>query len=160
MGKMLTPLLLLLSIVTNNANRDIDIEDLKVSKVEGSKGVEIDHFKRRREQIIEAIALQESSGDSTQWNEIEDAVGYLQIRKVMVREVNRLTNSNYTYNDRWSKQKSIELFIKYNEVVNPEWDLERACRLWNGGISGMRKESTKKYFKEVEQKFAGLNNNS
>lgn len=148
----ITLILLSVAMIAKNAVMSVSLKPAEVD----SKGVEIDHFKRRQWQIIEAIALQESSGDSTQWNRIEDAVGYLQIRKVMVREVNRLTGSQFTYNDRWSKEKSIELFIKYNEVVNPEWDLEKACRLWNGGISGMKKESTKKYFKKVEEKFGML----
>jgi len=157
MKKLVMPLLLLLSTMTNNATIDnVDLTAPTAAISIDRKEAKVDHVKRRREQIVKAIALQESSGDSTMLNKVEDAVGYLQIRKIMVREVNRLTGSHYTYEDRWSKTKSIDLFIKYNEVVNPEWDLEKACRLWNGGLSGMRKESTKWYYREVKAKFIAL----
>ena len=153
---MMAVVLSSIAVATNNAMRDVDLTAPTAAISIDRKEAKVDHVKRRREQIVKAIALQESSGDSTMLNKVEDAVGYLQIRKIMVREVNRLTGSRYTYEDRWSKTKSIDLFIKYNEVVNPEWDLEKACRLWNGGLSGMRKESTEWYYREVKAKFIAL----
>ena len=99
--------------------------------------------------LIDAIIYVESRGDTNAHNISEDAVGCLQIRPIMVREVNRLLAKNdipkvYTLEDRWNKQKSIEMFnvIKYN-TNNPT--NEKLARNWNGGWNGYKKQSTLKY---------------
>jgi len=101
----------------------------------------------RRNVTIIIIARIESNFNHTAFNPLEEAAGMFQIRPVMVREVNRLLGcEKYSLNDRYSISSSIDMFVDYNEIVNPEWDYERAARLWNGGITGMKKKSTDVYW--------------
>jgi hypothetical protein len=61
--------------------------------------------------LISAIIQVESGGDTLAYNSKEDAVGCLQIRPIMVREVNRLLGKDsFTLSDRRSKVKSIQMF--------------------------------------------------
>tara|TARA_B100001063_G_C16488893_1_gene416398 strand:- start:50 stop:442 length:393 start_codon:yes stop_codon:yes gene_type:complete len=101
--------------------------------------------------LIEAIIYVESRGDIKAHNISEDAVGCLQIRPIMLREVNRLLGYNkYKLADRWNKSKSIEMFNVIKEhTTNPT--NEKLARNWNGGWNGYKKESTLKYWHKVKQ---------
>ena len=83
--------------------------------------------------LIEAIIYVESRGDVNAHNVSENAVGCLQIRPIMLREVNRLLGCNkYKLADRWNKVKSIEMFNVIKEhTTNPT--NEKLARNWNGG---------------------------
>ena len=103
-----------------------------------------------QDSLIDAIIHVESRGDSMAYNAKEDAVGVLQIRPIMMREVNRLLKENkYTLDDRWSKSKSIEMFnVIKQHTLNPT--NERLARNWNGGWNGYKKKSTLKYWQKVK----------
>ena len=101
--------------------------------------------------LIDAIIYVESRGDVNAYNAKENAVGCLQIRPIMLREVNRLLGYNkYKLTDRWNKVKSIEMFnvIKQN-TTNPT--NENLARNWNGGWNGYKKQSTLKYWQKVKE---------
>jgi len=101
--------------------------------------------------LIEAIIYVESRGDVNAHNVSENAVGCLQIRPIMLREVNRLLGCNkYKLADRWNKVKSIEMFNVIKEhTTNPT--NEKLARNWNGGWNGYKKQSTLKYWHKVKQ---------
>ena len=101
--------------------------------------------------LIDAIIYVESRGNTKAHNIKEDAVGCLQIRPIMLREVNRLLGFNkYKLADRWSKDKSIEMFNVIKEhTKNPT--NEKLARNWNGGWNGYKKKSTLKYWYKVKQ---------
>ena len=103
-----------------------------------------------QDSLIDAIIHVESRGDSMAYNAGEDAAGVLQIRPIMMREVNRLLKKNkYTLDDRWSKSKSIEMFnVIKDHTTNPT--NERLARNWNGGWNGYKKKSTLKYWNKVK----------
>jgi len=101
--------------------------------------------------LIDAIIYVESRGDINAHNIKEDAVGCLQIRPIMLREVNRLLGYNkYKLADRWNKEKSIEMFnIIKEHTKNPT--NEKLARNWNGGCYGYKKQSTLKYWYKVKE---------
>ena len=101
--------------------------------------------------LIDAIIYVESRGNIKAHNVSEDAVGCLQIRPIMLREVNRLLGYNkYKLADRWNKSKSIEMFNVIKEhTTNPT--NEKLARNWNGGWNGYKKQSTLKYWHKVKQ---------
>ncbi len=101
--------------------------------------------------LIDAIIYVESRGDINAHNIKEDAVGCLQIRPIMLREVNRLLGYNkYKLADRWNKEKSIEMFNVIKEhTKNPT--NEKLARNWNGGWNGYKKQSTLKYWYKVKE---------
>ncbi len=69
----------------------------------------------------------------------------------MVKEVNRILRfDKYTLQDRWDKQKSIEMFnVIRQHTPNPT--NEKIARNWNGGPNGYRKNSTLKYWVKVKK---------
>jgi hypothetical protein len=97
---------------------------------------------------IQAIILTETSNGTDRYNPNEvESVGLLQIRPVMIREVNRILGYNkYQLSDRLSDKKSIEIFEVFQNHVNPSGNFEVMCRTWNGGGRGMQKTSTLKYY--------------
>jgi hypothetical protein len=106
--------------------------------------------------VIQAIAMVESECKPNKVSRNGLYVGYLQISEILVRECNRIVGyKKYTYADRYDKQKSIEMFIDYQEHYNPDGNMERAIRLWNSGdLKCMtRKARTEGYYKRVMAKY-------
>lgn len=82
------------------------------------------------------------------YNEKENAGGELQIRPVMIEEVNRLQDSiKFELKDRWNSKQSFKIFAIKMLSHNPELDIVKACQLWNG----IRTKS--EYVKEVTSTF-------
>ena len=101
--------------------------------------------------LIDAIIHVESRGNVRAYNSKEDAVGCLQIRPIMLREVNRLLGYNkYKLTDRWNKEKSIQMFNVIKEHTTNPTD-EKLARNWNGGCNGYKKQSTLKYWHKVKK---------
>ena len=118
--------------------------------------------------FVEAVIQVESSGNDSAYNEKEKAVGCLQIRPIMVREVNRVLRRNdimfrYTMEDRWDREMSIEMFeimaehVECCEGLTQEEFFEVVARKWNGGGRGHKKPSTEVYWERVKNKFCSLN---
>ena len=101
------------------------------------------------DRLVEALMMVESGGDSLAYNSSEDAVGVLQIRPIMVREVNRiLATDSFTLKDRWSKTKSIAMFNVLRSHLKGASD-EKLARTWNGGYK--EKKATLKYWAKVKK---------
>jgi len=106
-------------------------------------------------ELIQSIIMVESSNNDSAYCASEDAVGCLQIRRVMVRDVNRIlksqgNESRYKMKDRWNRSKSIEIFDIYCEHYKLTTD-EHKARCWNGGPKGNTKESTIKYWNKIKK---------
>ena len=103
--------------------------------------------------LLNAIITIESSNNDSAYHAGEDAVGCLQIRPCMVLDVNRILlkqnkTIQYTLTDRWSRDKSIEMFHVYCNYYNLT-TLEAMARSWNGGPRGVDKTTTVGYWKKV-----------
>lgn len=80
----------------------------------------------------------------------ETATGNLQIRDVMLNEVNRLIGFEcFKPEDRFDDNKSIQMFIVYQDYYNPSWDYKKAALLWNMGSN--YKKATIKQKKKGEE---------
>ena len=116
--------------------------------------------------LLKAMIVVESNGNDSCIGDINlgrPSVGCLQIRPIMVREVNRILRKQkikkkYTLNDRYSRKKSIEMFYIWRDYHHSEDSDEVIARCWNGGPKGWKKKSTKYYWLKVKQEM-GLNNN-
>lgn len=104
------------------------------------------------DKLWKAICWQESKNDPNARNAKEDAVGILQIRPIMVRDCNRIVGRNrWTLADRYSVQKSREMWETYlNHYGKNASYFTMAC-LWNGGPTGLEKETARKYGRDVMQ---------
>ena len=101
--------------------------------------------------LIAAIIQVESGGDTLAYNSKEDAVGCLQIRPIMVREINRLLGKDsFKLKDRWSKAKSIQMFNILRSHLKGATD-EEIARTWNGGYNGKNIPQTLQYWIKVKQ---------
>jgi hypothetical protein len=80
----------------------------------------------------------------------KDAVGVLQIRPIMVEDVNRIIGEEvYTLDDRRDVVKSFQMAYIYFRHYCKGFTPEQKARCWNGGPEGHLKESTKAYWDKV-----------
>jgi hypothetical protein len=112
--------------------------------------------------LLIAMMWVESRFDSTAYAKNESAVGVLQIRPIMVREVNRLLKKmdkpkRYTLEDRWSLTKSVEMFNVIRDYHHKDSSYETIARCWNGGRRGDKKKSTEVYWQRVQLSIQNLN---
>ena len=119
---------------------------------------------RNLDELVEALIWVESRGNDSAFHKGENAVGCLQIRPIMVKEVNRVldlqgSDNIYTLEDRWSRTKSIEMFNVIADYYHETSSYEKIARCWNGGPKGLQKKQTKKYWRKV-QKRLNYNENS
>lgn len=114
-------------------------------------------------ELWSAIAQVESGGDTNAVNESEQAVGIVQIRPIMVEDVNRILRlesrqGEFTLEDRTDPAKSREMFTIYSMYwcgQRADWTAEGVARRWNGGPSGHTKDSTVSYWAKVRSVLQG-----
>ena len=104
--------------------------------------------------VVDAIIQVESKGNPKAIS--KDCVGVLQIRPVLVQDVNEFlrikkSKKRFTLKDRLSVKKSKEMFTLYQKRYNPTNNVEKAIRLWNGGC-GYSVTKTEKYYRKVLNK--------
>lgn len=101
--------------------------------------------------VMDAIIKVESNGDANavrgRW------CGAMQISPILVRECNdilerRKKKRRYKLEDRFSVEKSKEMFLLIQSYHNPSNDVEKAIRLWNGGVNYSVK-ATQDYYNKV-----------
>ena len=78
----------------------------------------------------------------------QKSYGIVQIRQTRLDDYYRQTGIRYSIKDIINVEKSKEVFMFYACKYHPE-DVESIVRCWNGGQKGMRKMSTKKYYKKI-----------
>lgn len=103
------------------------------------------------EPVMEAIIQVESGGN--RFAKSGKSVGAMQITPICVKEVNLyLKQLNikkaYTLKDRFSVEKSKEIFLLIQKRHNPKNNVERAIRAWNGGLK-YSKKGTQRYYEKV-----------
>lgn len=108
------------------------------------------------ELLVESIIQVESRGNPSAYCVSEEAVGCLQIRPIMLREVNNILKRSgdekrYELSDRWDCEKSKEMFHIWKNYHHKYSDFEKIARNWNGGPLGYKKNSTIGYWKKVEE---------
>ena len=101
--------------------------------------------------VMDAIIQVESEGNPRAVS--GNSAGVMQITPVLVKECNNIlqkqkSNKRYTLDDRYSVEKSKEMFLLIQKYFNPENNVEKAIRSWNGGIKYSVK-ATNKYYKKV-----------
>ena len=106
--------------------------------------------------LINAIIKVESNDNVNVIGDNGKAVGCMQIWKVVVDDVNKVSKLQYNYNDRFNTEKSIEIFQLYINKYATAKRLGRTptdedmARIWNGGPNGFKKAGTKQYWLKVK----------
>ncbi len=106
--------------------------------------------------LIDALMWVESRYDTSAYCKSEDAVGVLQIRPIMVKEVNRILKIQgsellYKRKDRFSREKSIEMFVIWRDFHHKGDSDEVIARSWNGGPKGPKNIKTQHYWNKVQK---------
>tara|TARA_B110000259_G_scaffold22840_1_gene23488 strand:- start:257 stop:748 length:492 start_codon:yes stop_codon:yes gene_type:complete len=109
-------------------------------------------------ELVNALITIESQGNDSAIGDThlgEPSVGVLQLRPIMVREVNRIlklkrSEIRFKRKDRFSREKSIEMFLIWKEFHHKDSNFETIARNWNGGPNGYKRSSTLHYWKKVE----------
>lgn len=101
--------------------------------------------------IMEAIIQVESEGNSKAVS--GKYCGAMQISPILVEECNNIlkargSSKRYTLKDRFSVEKSKEMFLLIQSRFNPSNNVERAIRAWNGG-NNYKVRSTNGYYRKV-----------
>ncbi len=116
--------------------------------------------------LIPLLCMVESSCDPNAVNLDEDAVGVLQIRPILIDDLNRLhkldaVKMSFKLDDRKHVKDSFNIcnqyltyYGNYNRIINNknltvEDELVLLARIWNGGPEGHNKESTLVYGEKI-----------
>lgn len=107
--------------------------------------------------VMEAIIHVESHGNANARS--GNSVGVMQITPILVAECNQIlkrrnSKKRYKLSDRLSVAKSKEMFLLIQSVYNPNNNVEKAIRSWNGGPNYSNR-STHHYFKKVMKVLRG-----
>ena len=114
--------------------------------------------------LLTALIFVESRGNDSAIGDRHlvgnEAVGALQIRPIMVREVNRILKiqgktERFDLKDRFDRQQSIRMFMVWKNYHHKDSSPEKIARNWNGGPKGYKLDRTVKYWNKVEKQ---LNN--
>ena len=101
--------------------------------------------------IVESRGVNDAIGDNGK------AVGCLQIHKVVIDDVNGIYDTSYEYDDRYDRDKSIEVAKLYlthyasEKRLNRQPTIKDAARIWDGGPNGHKKEATLPYWEKVKK---------
>lgn len=111
--------------------------------------------------LVEALIQVESGGNDNAVGDkhlTDKAYGCLQIRKPCITDVNKIFGTNYTADQMlgnrqlslWVFNKYMELYANVRKLGRPVTDEDRA-RIWNGGPTGYKRDSTIPYWEKVEK---------
>lgn len=103
------------------------------------------------EPVMQAIVEVESEGNAKAVS--GNSCGAMQITPILVAECNdilkkRKSKKRFSLRDRFSLEKSKEMFMLIQSYFNPLNDIEKAIRSWNGGNHYSVKR-TQRYFEKV-----------
>ena len=104
--------------------------------------------------VMDAIIQVESDGNP---NAVSgNSVGVMQITPILVEDCNNIlqrqkSKKRFTLADRYSVEKSKEMFLLIQKYYNPTNSIEKAIRSWNGGVN-YSVRATNRYFKKVMDK--------
>ncbi len=157
-------LLLMIPFTFSGGAEQVSLSKLKDLEIEKFEPEVVEVKEDYTDYLLEALIQVESQGNE---NAVGDkhlsrpSIGVLQIRPIMVREVNRiLKNQNikikYTLDDRYSKDKSIEMFMIWKMNHHPNDTDEVIARCWNGGPRGWKRKATLYYWNKVQNEINNL----
>ena len=101
--------------------------------------------------VMDAIIQVESEGNPRAVS--GNSVGVMQITPILVEDCNQIlkrqkSKKRYTLADRYSVEKSKEMFLLIQKYYNPTNSIEKAIRSWNGGVN-YSVRATNRYFQKV-----------
>ena len=108
--------------------------------------------------LLSALITIESAGNDLARGK-HGELGALQIKPIMVRDVNRIMGTHYAHAQ--VTNRTISLFIAHAYLAHYGRNLsdESLARIWQGGPKAIHRSSSRAYGKRVMRKLSSLENN-
>jgi hypothetical protein len=105
--------------------------------------------------LLSALIQVESNGSDHARGK-HGELGALQIKSIMVRDVNRIMGTHYAHAQVTNRTISIFIAESYFAHYGRNLSDESLARLWQGGPKGLRRSSSRAYGKRVMRKLDAL----
>jgi len=99
--------------------------------------------------LLLSALIQVESGGNDQAKGRHGELGALQIKSIMVRDINRIMGTDYSHAQVTNRAISIFIAESYFAHYGQHLSDESLARLWQGGPKGLRRSSTRAYSKRV-----------
>ncbi|RKY39860.1 MAG: hypothetical protein DRP85_09500 [Candidatus Makaraimicrobium thalassicum] len=115
--------------------------------------------------LCKAITQVESGGRWWAYNAAEGAAGPLQIRMIVVEDLNRIHGHRVYYGwHRFVPSIARRMFYEYltyygahyHRITGKPPTLQVLARIWNGGPNGWKREATLKYWEKAKKQLKKL----
>ena len=154
----LVSMMLMGSPVSETANLEVELTQepgpTEEIRLKSNKNGRIDS----RDELIAAIIHVESTGNPHAVGDthlVAPSIGCMQIRPIMVKEVNRIlkrsgSEKRFKLKDRKDRNQSIRMFNIWADAYHSGSSFEKMARNWNGGPKGYKKPRTEKYWAKIK----------
>ena len=99
--------------------------------------------------LLLSALIQIESGGNDHARGRHGELGALQIRPIMVRDVNRIIGTSYTHQQVTNRATATFIANAYLSHYGKNLSDESLARLWQGGPRGAKKSSTRAYARRV-----------
>ena len=110
--------------------------------------------------LLLSALIQIESGGNDQAKGCHGELGALQIRPILVRDVNRIMGTSYTHAQVTNRETATFIANAYLSHYGRNLSDESLARLWQGGPRGAKKSSTRAYGRRVMRKLDALENST
>lgn len=109
--------------------------------------------------LLSALIAVESGGNNLARGR-HGELGALQIKPIMVRDVNRFAHTSYAHSQVTNRAVSMLIARTYLAHYGRNLSDESLARIWQGGPKGHHRQSTRAYARRVMRKLSQLENQS
>jgi len=110
--------------------------------------------------LLLSALIQVESGGNDQARGLHGELGALQIKSIMVRDVNRIMGTHYAHQQVTNRAVSIFIAESYFAHYGKHLSDESLARLWQGGPKALRRSSSRAYGRRVMRKLDALENST
>jgi hypothetical protein len=106
--------------------------------------------------LLLSALIQIESGGNDQAKGRHGELGALQIKPILVRDVNRIMGTHYAHAQVTNRAVSIFIAESYFAHYGRHLSDESLARIWQGGPTGLRKSSTRAYGRRVMRQLQSM----
>jgi soluble lytic murein transglycosylase-like protein len=106
--------------------------------------------------LLLSALIQIESGGNDQAKGRHGELGALQIKPILVRDVNRIMGTHYAHNQMTNRAVSTFIATAYLSHYGKNLSDESLARIWQGGPKGHRKTSTRAYGRRVMRELQSM----
>jgi len=99
--------------------------------------------------LLLSALIQVESGGNDHARGRHGELGALQIKSIMVRDVNRIMGTDYSHAQVTNRAVSVFIAESYFAHYGKDLSDESLARIWQGGPKGLKRSSTRAYSRRV-----------